>query len=87
MTPDPEHPVDPRELSPEDDRKLVAAITALRRGGARKFQLRYSDDEDPVVWMAIVEVAGGGHEVAASLHPVRAVLRLCERLGAVAKPD
>lgn len=36
-----------------DDPRLHAAIDLLRRTGARDFQLRYSDDEEPIVWMAL----------------------------------
>jgi hypothetical protein len=88
VTLEPEHPVELHELSIDDNKRLVEAITYLRRNcGARAFQLRYSDDEQPVIWMALAIVEGGGHEVAASLHPVRAVERLCERLCADAKRE
>jgi hypothetical protein len=72
------------------DPRMTAGIDLLRRTGQRSFQLRYSDDEQPVVWMAVGEygldehnrpVKTGGethHEVAAALHPVSAVLRLLE---------
>lgn len=75
-----------------DEPKLAAAVKFLRRTGMREFQLRYSDDEAPVVWMAIakysvdentIPVAEGGrlvYEVDASLDPLRATLRLCERM-------
>ena len=75
----------------EIDPRLTAGIAMLRRTGAREVQVRYQDDEQPVVWLAVasygvengVPVAEGGdetHEAAAALDPVRAVLRLCERL-------
>jgi hypothetical protein len=75
---------------PIDDPRMHAGIDLLRRTGQRSFQLRYSDDEQPVVWMALGEygldennrpVKTGGdthYEVAAALHPVSAVLRLLE---------
>lgn len=75
----PERPITMREISNDDERVLTAAIMLIGRLGGSGFQLRYSDDEEPVVWMALAAQASG-HEVAASLHPVRAVLRLCERL-------
>ena len=65
---------------PENSRKLIAAVTFINRTGASQFQLRYSDDEQPVIWMAIVTYRDGKQEVDASLDPIRAVLRLCERL-------
>lgn len=74
-----------------DDPRMLAAIDMLRRTGQRSFQLRYSDDEDPLVWMAVGEwcigpdgrpVRDGGevhHEAAAALTPFGAVFRLCEQ--------
>jgi hypothetical protein len=63
------------------DRKMVAAIEYVRRTGSKSFQLRYQDDEQPVVWMAVATYSDGRCEVAAALNPLRAVLRLCEALG------
>lgn len=75
-----------------DDAKLQAGIKFLRRTGAREVQIRYSDDEQPIVWMALarygVDLAGhpqasGGEDVLqvdAAFDPLRAVLRLCERV-------
>jgi len=65
---------------PTLDRKMVAAIEFIRRTGSSRFQLRYHDDEQPVIWMAVVGYRDGRHEVSASLDPLRAVLRLCETL-------
>ena len=82
----------PDGLPQEQKDKLIAAFEFVRRTGARNVQLRWSDDEQPVVWMMVASyqigedgrpVPDGGtvrHEVDASLHPVRAALRLCERL-------
>ena len=75
-----------------DDPRMTAAITLLRRTGAREFQLRYSDDEQPVIWMAVAKWSIGGdgrpkakggrpmYEAAASINPVVAVLRLCDQV-------
>jgi hypothetical protein len=63
-----------------DEPKLLAAIDFIRRTGARSVQVRYSDDEEPVVWFVVASFDGDRHEVDASLHPTRAALRLCERL-------
>jgi hypothetical protein len=74
-----------------DDPRFPAAIDVLRRTGAKEFQIRYSDDEQPVVWFAVAgytvrhgrPVSTGKintHEAAAALDPVRAVFRLCDQL-------
>ena len=66
--------------------KLTAAIEFIGRTGARTVSIRYSDDEKPVVWFVVAEYDGSsphgaeGAEVDAALSPVRAALRLCERL-------
>jgi hypothetical protein len=62
-----------------DERMLVAAVKLIGRTGATGWQLRYSDDEQPVIWAAVAEYQGR-YEVAAALDPLRATLRLCERL-------
>lgn len=66
--------------TPTEDPRLLAGVQMLQRTGATSFQLRYSDDEHPTIWMAVAEYAGGIHEAAAALDPVRAVLRLLETL-------
>jgi hypothetical protein len=84
--------VEPNPGPDPDDPRMIAGIKLLERTGVRSFQLRYSDDEDPVVWMAVGEwsmgangrpIANGGitvHEAAASINPVQAVLRLCDQV-------
>ena len=73
-------------LPKADEDKLLAAIAFIRRTGASSIQIRWSDDEKPTVWFVVAEYDGRashgmeGHEVDASLDPVRAALRLCERL-------
>jgi len=58
----------------------------LRRSGASQVQIRFSDDEQPVIWFVVAIFDGKnpagmtGHEVDASSSPLRAILRLCERL-------
>lgn len=75
-----------------DEPLLAAAVELLGRTGAQSFQLRYSDDETPVVWIAVVAhrvdrrgvpIPRGGkerYEVASALSPALAALRLCELL-------
>jgi hypothetical protein len=78
-----------------NDPRFKAALEMLQRTGAREFQMRYSDDEQPVVWFAVGRwnwgkrrggsdgpVAAGGRavwEVAAALSPLRAVFRLLDQ--------
>ncbi len=62
------------------DPRMTAAVDLIGRTGAESFQLRYSDEEQPVIWVAVAGYSGSRHEADASLDPVRAVLRLAERL-------
>lgn len=74
------------------DPRMPAAIKLLRRTGAQEFQLRYSDDEEPVIWMAAAKWSIGGDgkpkakggrpawESAGAMDPVGAVLRLCDQV-------
>jgi hypothetical protein len=39
--------------SPAEDPRLPAAFDVLRRTGAREVSVRFSDDEQPVVWLAV----------------------------------
>jgi hypothetical protein len=72
------------EQSPSDDPIFLAGIDLLRRTGQLQFQIRYSDDEEPVVWLAVGMWKGPTRKVvydtAAALHPTKAVLRLCEQV-------
>jgi hypothetical protein len=45
-----------------------------------QFQLRYSDDEEPVVWMAVAIYDDERWECAAARHPLKALFRLCEQV-------
>lgn len=60
--------------------KLTAAFDMVRQTGAKNAGLRYQDDEQPVVWIGVASFDGDRHEAAAALDPLRAMLRLCERL-------
>ncbi len=66
--------------------KLLALIHFLRGTGAKHVQLRYSDEQQPDIWIVVAKFDGknrydiDGVEVEASFTPVRAALRLCERL-------
>ena len=74
------------EPSQSSKDKLLAAIEFIRRTGASQVQVRYSDDEQPIIWFVVAVYDGKnpakitGVEVDASTSPIRAALRLCERL-------
>lgn len=63
---------------------LVAVGDMVRRTGAQTFQLRYSDDETPTVWIAVAGYDRGPfttvYETAAGFSPDSASFRLLERL-------
>lgn len=77
---------------PTMDPRFVAALVLVERTGARSVQIRYSDDEQPVVWFIValyvvddrrLPTAGEGHEAwesASGPSPLVAAMRLCERL-------
>ena len=70
----------------QQDPRLVAAVDLIARTGATRFDMRYSEDDSddgdpgPVVWIAIATYADRKVECAASVTPLRAVLRLAETL-------
>ena len=81
--------------TPREGPRFVAAVDMLRRSGATTFQIRYCEEEQPVVWMAVVGYVAQGnpksgdpskqverevHDAAAGMTPVHAALRLCEQL-------
>jgi len=62
--------------------RFLAAVKLIERTGATGFRIGHTDEEEdglPVIWHATATYAAG-YEVAASLSPVQAVLRLCEQL-------
>ena len=75
-----------------DEKRVAACVALIGRTGAQGFQIRYSDDEEPTVWMALAHyrigengrpVASGGEEAwqcAAALDPLGAVFALCEKV-------
>jgi hypothetical protein len=72
---------------PADDPRFPALIELLRRTGAAAVQIRYSDDEQPTVWMAVGDWTGeastagaDGHEAAAALDPLTALMRLADQV-------
>lgn len=65
--------------NPERDPKFVAAVKLLERTGADEFQIRYCEEEKPVVWMAIARW-GSRWETSAAMNPFTAVFRLCDQV-------
>jgi len=79
---------------PDDDSadpRWVPAVDMVRRTGARAFQIRYCEEEEPTVWMALAmhgvvggrPVPNGGQEtwtVGAGMSPTQALLNLCDNL-------
>lgn len=77
--------------TPESEPQFLAAVHLIGRAGAHDFALRYSDDEDPIVWLCIATFLVDEHgtparegretwEAAAGHNPLDAALRLAERL-------
>lgn len=66
-----------------DDPRFAAAVDLIARSGAGGFQIRYDDEQDPVVWVAVVTDARGA-DAAAAMTPLGAVMRLLQR---VVDPD
>lgn len=74
------------------DPRFAALIHLLRRTGMVTFQIRYQDDEEPTVWLAVGEwrcdeeghptPAGevAHHEAAAALSPWNALSRLADQM-------
>lgn len=71
------------DADPAKDPLFTAAIDLIGHTGATNFQLRFQDDEQPVVWVAVAGYQRNGAEVfeaAGALSPARATLRLCAQL-------
>lgn len=65
------------------DPRFTSAISTIRRTGAKTIQVRYSDDDEPVVWFLVAHYEQDGqkaYQTAAALDPVDAALELCEQL-------
>lgn len=79
---------------PEDiskDPRFTALVDLIRRSGAAEFQIRYDDEQRPIVWVAVaghkmrngrpVSVGKINHyETAAGMDPLIACYRLAETL-------
>lgn len=73
-----------------EDPRFTAALDMIGRTGARTCQIRFQDDEEPTVWIALGEygvdendipIPKGGktvYKLGAGLHPLVAVLNLLD---------
>jgi hypothetical protein len=68
----------PKPLTTED-KQLTAAVDLLGRTGAAEFQLRVCEEDAPAEWIAAARW-GDQWEVAAAIHPLDAVFRLCDEV-------
>jgi hypothetical protein len=70
------------------DPRYVGAIDLVRRNGAREIQLRYDDEQKPIVWIAVAgfsiikgKPSGRGkinaHQVGGGFDPLTAIFALC----------
>ena len=67
-------------MTPADDPRFIAATEMIGRTGASAFQIRYSDDEEPTIWLTVAQYEGDRFECAAGRDPLAAILRLCGQL-------
>jgi len=77
-----------------DDPRFMPAVKLPRRTGAVGFQIRYSDDEEPVVWIAVAEYNVSPHgkivsaskkgrpayRIGAGMTPLKAIFALCTQI-------
>lgn len=67
-------------MTDADDPRLIACVDMIGRSGGKSFQLRYDDEQEPVVWVAVAELRGGLWECAGGRDPLQAAVRLLEEL-------
>lgn len=58
---------------------LAAAVDLVGRMGGEEFQVRYDEEQDPVVWVAVARFRGR-HEAAGGMRPDVAAMRLIAAL-------
>lgn len=68
----------PEDGSPKDPR-FVASLDLLRRTGLKEFQIRYDEEQDPIVWVAVGKW-GDHYEAEGAMTPLKAIIRLLERV-------
>lgn len=75
--------MDPNNPHPPMSDQSLAAVQQIAHTGAKSFQIRYSDDEPPVVWVAIAEYELDEqifYKLGASLDPDKAILALLDEV-------
>jgi hypothetical protein len=71
-----------------EDPRYIGAIELIRRVGAREIQLRYDEEQHPIVWVctAAFSIINGkpsgrgkinAHQASGGLDPLRAIFALC----------
>ena len=66
------------------DGKFAAAVDMIGRTGANEFQIRFCEEEEPIVWIAAAHwpsrngIISEHWDAAAGMSPWLALLRLCE---------
>lgn len=65
---------------PKDDPRFIAAVDLIGKSGGTSFQIRYDEEQDPVVWVAVAEIRGGAWECAGGRTPAQAAVRLAEAM-------
>lgn len=73
------------DIPEEAKDRMMACIDLVGRTGAQDFQLRFSDDEKPVVWIAVAGFKRSG--AARSGNPAKRAERLGYQVGAGITPD
>lgn len=65
-----------------DEPLFLAGVDLVQRTGAKSFAIRYQDDEEPVVWIAVAEFnePEDAWDAGAGADPTQAVLRLLNQL-------
>lgn len=65
----------------EPSAKFVGAVDLIRRCGATRYEMRYTDETvKPIAWIAVAIFPKDRYECAAAFDPEQAVFRLCEQL-------
>ena len=75
----PSNPRPPLPADVTDDPRIGPAVDMLGRTGADEFQVRYCEEERPIVWIAAARWEDRW-ECAAAINPLRAIFRLCDQV-------
>lgn len=62
------------------DPRFIACVDMIGQSGGKTFQVRYDEEQDPVVWVAVAELRGGRWECAGGKSPLQASYRLLQVL-------